>query len=269
MDNIPLNDIYHALWSSHSVSLKDLCSSEGLPSVEAPADSDERLVGEPALRRLKLFGTNYLYSVLLQPALRRYTNSLTALSFDGFGAPFGDHIALGLELAALCSATLEDLTVIFNSWRIDEHNTLQHRLPNLRNLTVISEHQQFEEISSWTLPRALTNLLHDASKLPALTKLAILVGIATDNPIDPPFAPRYVLSPHFAELDEALLPYFTSSAITVELGIRHHLMYEPETPEERRADLEEHHAAFSDALRGGLARAFAVGLKFTKWVDGR
>nr|GAT58394.1 predicted protein [Mycena chlorophos] len=121
IDNIPIDDVYYALWASHSLALQDLYVSEPgqHPPLEAPA-ADEQLIGRPALRRLKIFGTNYLYGVLLQPGLRRYTNSVTTLIIDGFGPPYGDQVALGLELAALCSATLEDLTVIFNSWRMNE-----------------------------------------------------------------------------------------------------------------------------------------------------
>nr|GAT56431.1 predicted protein [Mycena chlorophos] len=117
IDNIPIDDAYRALWASHSLALQDLYVSEPgqHPPVEAPT-ADGQLIGGPALRKLKIFGTNYLYDVLLQPGLRRYTNSITTLSIDGFGPPYGDQVALGLELAALCSTTLEDLTVVFNSW---------------------------------------------------------------------------------------------------------------------------------------------------------
>ncbi|KAF7296323.1 hypothetical protein HMN09_01102200 [Mycena chlorophos] len=269
IDNIPIHDVYRALWACHSLALQDLYVSEPgqHPPLEAPA-VNEQLIGGPALRKLKIFGTNYLYDVLLQPGLRRYTNSITTLSIDGFGPPYGDQVALGLELAALCSTTLEDLTVIFNSWRMNEHNTLQHCLPNLRKLTLLSKHQQLITIPHWTLHHALASLLHDRRRthLPALTNLLILVGITLDDRIEPPLAPYYVLSPQFAELDAVLLPYCTSTA-TVEFGVQHHLFYEPETPDERKLDLEAHYAAFSDAVCGALARAFAVGLKLVPWDD--
>nr|GAT51308.1 predicted protein [Mycena chlorophos] len=276
IDNIPIDDVYHALWASHSLALQDLYVSEPgqHPALEAPATADAQLIGGPALRRLKIFGTNYLYGVLLQPSLRRYTNSVTTLIIDGFGPPYGDQVALGLELAALCSATLEDLTVIFNSWRMNEHNTLPHPLPNLHNLTLISKHQQLITIPHWTLPRAFANLLRDPTRtrLPALTHLSLLVGITIDDRLEPPLAPYYtgVLSPYFAELDEALLPYCTSTAAgAVQFGVQHHLFYEPETPDsdERKHDSEAHYAAFSDAVCGPLARACAVGLRLVRWDD--
>nr|GAT54672.1 predicted protein [Mycena chlorophos] len=265
IDNIPLSSIYRALWACSSLALEDTYLTEE-PILELPAKDD--FVGTPSLRKLKLSSTDHLYQLLLHPVLRRCTNSLVALSIDGLGPPYGDHVVLGLKLAALCSDTLEELTVKLFGLRVNEDDTVPHDLPRLRTLRLLAPYEELKELKNWILPRAFASLLRHPStgSLPALENLRIYLGITLDHrpPPVPPLASHYILSPHFESLDGALQPYLASE-IAVEFGVRHHLFYKPETPEERREDLARHYAAFGQGLRAVLRRSFGSGLKLVRW----
>ncbi|KAF7288828.1 hypothetical protein HMN09_01364700 [Mycena chlorophos] len=263
IDYIPQSAIYRALWGCRSLNLMDT-HVEGTVEHKLEIPAEDALVRKPALRKLQLSGTNSLYELLLHPGVRRCASALVSLSIDGPGLPAGDHLVLGLQLAALCSETLEELTVILFGSRVNEHETFDHDLPRLRTLKLAANYEQLHEINHWVIPCAFAILLQVSSRFPALANLHIYLGISVDHRPLPPLASHYVLSGHFKSLDNALQPYIASE-VEVKFAAKHHLSYTPESSGERREDLAQHWVTFSQGLWAALPKSFASGLRLVQW----